>query len=124
MDGEEFLIGGALGLADLHLVPILDYFARTEDGRAALAHRPRPSAWWRRIERRPSVARTRSDLDPAMLTGLALPMAVGSAAGAIVGAALLPLAPTDLLKLLLGGVLATSAAKLLRTTRSRTAPAA
>jgi uncharacterized membrane protein YfcA len=70
------------------------------------------------------VARTRSDLDPAMLTGLALPMAVGSAAGAIVGAALLPLAPTDLLKLLLGGVLATSAAKLLRTTRSRTAPAA
>jgi glutathione S-transferase len=62
MDGEEFLFGGALGLADLHLVPILDYFARTDDGRAALAHRPRPSVWCRRIERRPSVARTRSDL--------------------------------------------------------------
>ena len=49
-----------------------------------------------------------------MLTGLALPMAGGSAAGAVLGAALLPLAPTGFLKLLLGGVLATSAAKLAR----------
>ncbi len=49
-------------LADLHLVPILDYFARTEDGRAALARHPRLSAWWTRIEQRPSVARTRPSL--------------------------------------------------------------
>jgi glutathione S-transferase len=62
MDGEEFLLGGAVSLADLHLVPILDYFARTEDGRAALQRRPRLAAWWGRIERRPSVARTRPNL--------------------------------------------------------------
>src|SRR5215211_6741462 len=58
MDGGEFLIGGALSLADLHLVPILDYFARTKDGHAALARHPRLSAWWGRIERRPSVVKT------------------------------------------------------------------
>ncbi len=62
MDGGEFLIGGALSLADLHLAPILDYFARTEDGRAALARHPRLSAWWGRTERRPSVGRTRPSL--------------------------------------------------------------
>jgi uncharacterized protein len=61
--------------------------------------------------------------DAAMLLGLAAPMAVGSAAGAILGAALLPLAPTDLLKLLLGGVLAVSSAKLLRKTRPQPSPA-
>ena len=62
-DGRgEFLIGGAPSLADLHLVPILDYFARTEDGCAALARHPRLSAWWERIEQRPSVARTRPSL--------------------------------------------------------------
>ena len=63
MDGGEFLIGGALSLADLHLVPILDYFARTEDGRAVLARRPRLSAWWTRMERRPSVTGTRPSLE-------------------------------------------------------------
>lgn len=62
--------------------------------------------------------------DRAMLAGLALPMAVGSAAGAVVGAALLPFAPTGLLKLLLGGVLAVSAAKLVHKTRHRPSPAA
>ncbi len=62
MDADEFLIGGALSLADLHLAPILDYFARTEDGRAALGRHPRLSAWWERIERRPSVTSTRPSL--------------------------------------------------------------
>jgi glutathione S-transferase len=59
MDGEEFLLGGALSLADLHLVPILDYFARTADGRKAIEPHLRLSAWWSRIEQRPSVTRTR-----------------------------------------------------------------
>jgi glutathione S-transferase len=62
MEADEFLTGGALSLADLHLVPILDYFARTEDGRAALDRHPRLSSWWERIEQRPSVARTRPSL--------------------------------------------------------------
>lgn len=63
--------------------------------------------------------------DGAVLVGLAVPMAAGSAAGAILGAALLPFAPTGFVKLLLGGVLAVSAAKLLRGPgRRRPAPAA
>ena len=62
--------------------------------------------------------------DGTMLAGLALPMALGSAAGAILGAALLPLAPTGLLKLLLGGVLAASAAKLARGAGRRPSPVA
>ena len=62
MDGEEFLLGGAISLADLHLVPILDYFTRTEDGRAALQRHPRLATWWDQIERRPSMARTRPNL--------------------------------------------------------------
>ena len=62
MGGEEFLCGGAISLADLHLAPILDYFARTGAGRAALERHPRLSAWWGRIEQRPSVARTRPNL--------------------------------------------------------------
>jgi glutathione S-transferase len=55
---DEFLCGKTISLADLHLIPILDYFARTEDGRAALERSPRLSAWWTRIEQRPNVMRT------------------------------------------------------------------
>ena len=62
MDGGDFLCGEAISLADCHLVPILDYFARTEDGGAVLARRPRLSAWWTRMERRPSVTGTRPSL--------------------------------------------------------------
>jgi glutathione S-transferase len=62
MDADEFLIGGAISLADLHLVPIIDYFARTEDGRAVLGRHPRLSAWWQRMEQRPSVVKTRPNL--------------------------------------------------------------
>jgi uncharacterized membrane protein YfcA len=57
--------------------------------------------------------------DRAMLAGLALPMAAGSAAGATLGAALLPFVPAASLKVLLGGVLAVSAAKLARKAGSR-----
>ena len=59
MGGDEFLCGGTISLADLHLIPILDYFARTDDGRTVLERSRRLSAWWRRIEQRPSVMRTR-----------------------------------------------------------------
>ena len=62
-------------------------------------------------------------LDGAMLAGPALPMAVGSAAGATLGAALPPLAPTGFLKLLLGGVLAVLAIKPASKAESRSSPA-
>jgi glutathione S-transferase len=60
--GDGFLCGDTINLADCHLVPILDYFARTEDGRAVLARRPRLSAWWDRMQQRSSVAGTRPSL--------------------------------------------------------------
>jgi uncharacterized membrane protein YfcA len=50
--------------------------------------------------------------DPGLLIRLALPMAVGSVAGAMFGAALLPYAPGAALKAMLGVILAVSALKL------------
>jgi len=38
-------------------IPILDYFTRTNDGRAALKRSPQLSAWWSRIEQRSTVHR-------------------------------------------------------------------
>ncbi|WP_135465785.1 glutathione S-transferase family protein [Crenalkalicoccus roseus] len=63
MPGEEgFLCGGGLTLADLHLVPVVDYFAMVPPGRSALEGHPRLSAWWRRIAERPSVVKTKPRL--------------------------------------------------------------
>lgn len=59
-------------------------------------------------------ARAGGYADRATLSGIVLPMAAGSVAGAFVGAALLPFAPAAALKLLLGAVLLTSAWKLAR----------
>jgi glutathione S-transferase len=57
--GGDFLCGGTISLADLHLVPILDYFTRSDDGIAALKPHAKLSAWWQTIEQRPSVSKTR-----------------------------------------------------------------
>ena len=57
--GGDFLCGATISLADLHLVPILDYFTRTDDGNVALKPHPKLSAWWQKIEQRPSVVKTR-----------------------------------------------------------------
>ena len=53
------LAGGAFGLADCHLIPVLDLLAPTDEGRAALDRRPRLADWWRGASARPSVAATR-----------------------------------------------------------------
>jgi len=53
------LAGGAFGLADCHLIPVLDLLAPTDEGRAALDRRPRLADWWRGAGARPSVAATR-----------------------------------------------------------------
>lgn len=52
--------------------------------------------------------------DSALLAAVALPMALGSAVGATIGAALLPYAPGTALKAVLGVILALSAFKLAR----------
>lgn len=62
-EGGEFLCGGGqLSLADLFLVPIVEYFAMTEQGRGVLAAHPRIAGWWQRMAQRPSVVRTRPQL--------------------------------------------------------------
>src|SRR5215217_2562041 len=53
------LAGGGFGLADCHLIPVLDLLAPTEEGRAALGRRPRLQEWWRSASERPSIATTR-----------------------------------------------------------------
>jgi glutathione S-transferase len=52
---EDWLAGDALTLADLHAAPMIVYGLKTADGRALLAERPRLSAWWHRIAKRPSM---------------------------------------------------------------------
>jgi len=58
---RDFLAGEAPGLADLHLVPIYDYFAQTPEGETLLAEVPTLRRWWERMNARPSVVKTRPD---------------------------------------------------------------
>ncbi len=46
----EGLVLGAhdITLADCHLAPMIDYFARAEEGRAALSTHPALQRWWDR----------------------------------------------------------------------------
>lgn len=59
---NKYLADNEVTLADLMAVPIIDYFAATPEGKAALAKRPKVSAWWNRIKDRPSVTRTTPQL--------------------------------------------------------------
>lgn len=56
--GGDFLIGSQLSLADLHLAPMLAYFAAAPEGRTLLPRYPRLAAWWRAMQQRPSLAAT------------------------------------------------------------------
>ncbi|NRF71861.1 glutathione S-transferase family protein [Aquincola sp. S2] len=58
--GEAFLLRGGLSLADLHLFPMLCYFALTPDGDESLRSFPRLHDWLAMMSARPSVERTRS----------------------------------------------------------------
>jgi glutathione S-transferase len=62
MVAGEFLCGAALTLADLHVLPPLEYLRMTEAGARAFDARPRLAAWWQRMNTRPSVVQTRPKL--------------------------------------------------------------
>ena len=62
IDGSEFLAGGALSLADLHLAPIYDYFSQTPEGETALAGTPNLRRWWTGMSQRASVRKTKPSL--------------------------------------------------------------
>ena len=50
-----WLLGQQLTLADIHLGPMMAYFAPAPEGGALLARFPRLSGWWSRIAARPSM---------------------------------------------------------------------
>jgi len=58
----ELMCGEALSLADLHVLPVIEYFRMTSGGPKAFAARPKLAAWWDRMSTRPSVERTRPKL--------------------------------------------------------------
>jgi len=61
--GEHtFLAGEEISLADLHAVPIFEYFSQTPEGQATLARHPKVAAWWGRVKERPTVKKTRPEL--------------------------------------------------------------
>lgn len=53
-----FLVGPALSLADLHLLPMIAYFTEAPDGAALLARHLRLDNWFARMKTRPSFAAT------------------------------------------------------------------
>jgi glutathione S-transferase len=55
---QVFLAGSRLSLADLHLAPIMTYFALTPEGDAVLADMPRLRRWFDGMSARETMART------------------------------------------------------------------
>lgn len=62
--GGDFLVGNRLSLADLHLAPMLAYFAVAPEARERLSSHPKLWAWWRAMRRRESLAATDPGLPP------------------------------------------------------------
>lgn len=56
--GPKFLVGERLSLCDLHLAPMLAYYAMTTEGLAALSVRRCLSRWWDYMREHPSVVAT------------------------------------------------------------------
>ena len=62
LDGRNHLVGDAVSLADLHLVPIYDYFCQTPEGEGILDGTPALRRWWDAISGRDSVTKTTPQL--------------------------------------------------------------
>ena len=57
-----YLCGPALSLADLHVAPVMAYFAETPEGKSLLAKSPKLTRWWKEMSARPSMAKTQPKL--------------------------------------------------------------
>lgn len=55
---DAYLCGDALSLADLHLAPIVHYFADTPEGRRILPTLPKLARWWPAMRERDSMRGT------------------------------------------------------------------
>ena len=56
--GRQFLVGTHLSLCDIHLAPMIAYFAMTPEGVATLSGRRQLSRWWALMQERPSLVAT------------------------------------------------------------------
>ena len=54
----EYLCGAELTLADIHLAPMIGYFAMAEEGEAQLKRHRKLSHWWSTILARPAYRAT------------------------------------------------------------------
>jgi glutathione S-transferase len=63
IDGDRYLAGDRLTLADLLLIPIFDYVAQIPEGERLLAGAPDLRRWWNGVRTRESVLRTRPRLE-------------------------------------------------------------
>ncbi len=57
-DDGPYLIGESLSLADIHLAPMLGYFAKTPEGLEMLKDYPVLDDWWQQISTRDAFVRT------------------------------------------------------------------
>jgi glutathione S-transferase len=57
-----YLCGPEMSLADIHLAPMIGYFAMAEEGAGLLQWQPKLSRWWSTISARPSYLATRPQL--------------------------------------------------------------
>lgn len=62
IDGNAYLAGDRLSLADLLLIPVYDYVAQIPEGQKMLAKAPNLQRWWDTVRARPSVTKTRPAL--------------------------------------------------------------
>jgi len=64
MGESPYLVGHDLTLADLHAAPMFIYFRMAAEGAALMRQMPALNPWLTKIDRRASVAATRSPLEP------------------------------------------------------------
>lgn len=60
------LCGNQLSLADIHLAPMVGYFALADEGRALLQKYPRLAEWWSELSNRSTFVATTPRLPPAL----------------------------------------------------------
>ncbi|WP_395020107.1 glutathione S-transferase family protein [Dongia sp.] len=58
LNPDPFLVGRQVSLADMLLLPVIDYFVATPEGKAMLPKFPKLAAWHRAMQERPSVKET------------------------------------------------------------------
>jgi glutathione S-transferase len=62
IDGNRYLAGDRLSLADLLLIPIYDYVRQTPEGENLLQATPNLRRWWEEVRTRPTVEKTKPTL--------------------------------------------------------------